>query len=468
MTRKKKTEKISSKELTEDASQETLENLEEKMGFISSEESNEQLSRMIAAAQQAEEKIIDEMAEQSQKARQLQDRQAQAELARQVAEDEALQKIEAEAATLANSDQDELDEELKAALPTADEQGNPDLESMQSCIEALLFMSEKPLPLKKLKEYLGPQYSQKLFKEAMSALEKRYADPHQGIELKEVAGGYQLRTKPERAALARLLSKTQPHKLSRGAMETLAIVAYKQPILKDEVDKIRGVDSSHFIRGLMDKKLIHMNGRSELPGRPILYGTTTEFLEIFGLKDLSALPPLRELESMVPSSEADADGDDSNEDPQLRQLRQLVHHMNEDKHRLEYNPKEDDQILDDFRQQVKSIPISTPFLEKQKEEEKAAREAKHNPQASLLEGAEIASPETEDNKSSETDSADHQDENAQPPSSEAASAKASPAAEEPPPAANESENPSEKAPLKASHSEALQKAAELVRSGAEE
>ena len=187
----------------------------------------------------------------------------------------------------------------------------------------------------------------------------------------EVAGGFQFRTKPGRANLARKLAKVQTQKLSSGAMETLAIVAYKQPVLKEDIDKVRGVDSSHFIRGLMDKKLIAISGRSDLPGRPMLYTTTQAFLELFGLKDLSSMPPLAELEQMVPTSQSDR-----SEDPRVLKMRTLVAEMNSDKTRLDYNPREDEVILKDIRDRVSQIPTSTPYLDEQKAIEKAVALAK--------------------------------------------------------------------------------------------
>jgi segregation and condensation protein B len=155
-------------------------------------------------------------------------------------------------------------------------------------------------------------------------------------------------------------------------MESLAIVAYKQPVLKEDIDKIRGVDSSYFIRGLMDKKLIKISGRSELPGRPMLYSTTDEFMQIFGLKDLNALPALRELESMIPSSPAKYE-----DDPRVKEMRRLVGEMTTDvSTTLAYDPKEDDKLLAEIREKVQSIPSSTPYLDAQKAQSKsdAARE----------------------------------------------------------------------------------------------
>jgi segregation and condensation protein B len=299
------------------------------------------------------------------------------ELAAQIAEDQALQAQEAEEAKRA----EELDPELKAALPQPDENGNLDLEEVQSCLEAILFISDKPMSLKRLHELLGPDFSHGIFQEAVTALKDRYqSSPHHGIELVEVAGGYQFRTRPGRAALARKLARVQTQRLSSGAMESLAIIAYKQPAMKDDIDKIRGVDSSYFIRGLLDRKLIRISGRSEMPGRPMLYSTTDEFLELFGMKDLNALPPLQELEAMVPAQAAKEE-----EDPRVKQMRKLVNEMTTDTSTtLTYDPREDEIILKEMKERIGSIPVSTPYLDEQKAAEKAAK----NP-AKSIELAEI-------------------------------------------------------------------------------
>jgi segregation and condensation protein B len=207
----------------------------------------------------------------------------------------------------------------------------------------------------------------------MTQLRDRYQKTHHGIELVEINGGFQFRTKPGRAALARKLAKVQTQRLSSGAMETLAIVAYRQPVMKEDIDKVRGVDSSHFVRGLLERKLIRIAGRSELPGRPMLYCTTVEFLELFGLKDLSAMPSLRELEQMVPASQT---GNPEDEDPRVKEMRRLVGEMKSDTStRLTYDPREDEKILKEIRERVSAIPTSTPYIEEQKAAEKAAAEA---------------------------------------------------------------------------------------------
>ncbi len=291
----------------------------------------------------------------------------------QIAEDDALAAAEA-----AETESDEAqDAELKAALPShpqPDENGDLDLSEMQSCLETLLFMTDKPMSLEKLQGLLGPEISFNLFQEAMTSLRDRYQGPSHGIELVEIAGGFQFRTKAGRAALAKKLAKVQTQRLSSGAMESLAIIAYRQPALKDDIDKVRGVDSSHFIRGLLDKKLIRISGRSELPGRPMLYSTTDDFLELFGMKDLNALPSLRELEQMVPGSQSRNPED---EDPRVREMRKLVGEMKANSQSiLTYDPREDEQILQDIRVRVASISTTTPYLEEQKMLEKVQADAK--------------------------------------------------------------------------------------------
>jgi segregation and condensation protein B len=300
------------------------------------------------------------------------DAEAEARNAQQIAEDLALEA--AEKARAEEEAEDEVDPELAAALPSqpvADESGALDLSELQSCIETLLFMSDKPMKTEKLQELLGPEIPFNLFQEAVTGLKDRYQAVHHGFELVDVGGGLQFRTKPGRAALARKLAKVQVQRLSGGAMETLAIVAFKQPVLKDDIDQIRGVDSSHFIRTLMDRKLIQISGRSELPGRPMLYTTTTEFLELFGLNSLEDMPSLHELEQMVPSSETRGRED---EDPRVVQMRKLVQEMKENSQSiLDYDPREDEQILKDIRERVQSIPSSTPYLDEQKALEKAEK-----------------------------------------------------------------------------------------------
>jgi segregation and condensation protein B len=263
----------------------------------------------------------------------------------------------------------ESSEPIVAALETPVlESPALDIHELESCIEALLFVSDQPLSSARLRELLTPEFPTALFAEALTSLRARYQNIFHGIELVEVAGGLQFRTKQGRALLVKKLAKVQAHRLSRGAMESLAIIAYRQPILREQIDKIRGVDSSHFIRLLLEKKLIQIEGRSELPGRPILYSTTSEFLHIFGLKDRNALPSLHEIEQMIPTSESP---NPEEEDPRIREMKKLVGQMKSDSTSLlKYDPKEDEKILKEMREKIQSIPTTTAFIEAQKALEK--------------------------------------------------------------------------------------------------
>jgi segregation and condensation protein B len=259
----------------------------------------------------------------------------------------------------------EEDQALRSALPQADENGEYPLDDLQSCIEALLFYSDRSVSLKKLKDMLEmTEADDAPILQAIEQLKAAYQTSAHGFEVAEIAGGYQLRTKASKAPLLRKLAKVQVQRLSRGAMETLTIVSYKQPCTKDDIDQVRGVDSSHFIRTLLDRKLIEVSGRSEAAGRPMIYATTDTFLEVFGLMDLKGLPPLHEIEAMVPQMAAAAEGE---EDPRVIQMRKMVHQMKIEANHLDYNAKEDEVILQEIRDRVKAIDITTPYLARQKE-----------------------------------------------------------------------------------------------------
>jgi segregation and condensation protein B len=264
--------------------------------------------------------------------------------------------------------EEELSEEdaaLRAALPRPDESGNYDFNDLQSCIDTLLFYSDRPVSLKRMKDMLEmTDASDEPLLEAIGLLKESYQTASRGFEIAEIAGGYQFRTKTSKAPLLRKLAKVQVQRLSRGAMETLTIVSYKQPCTKDDIDQVRGVDSSHFIRTLLDRKLIEVSGRSEAAGRPMIYSTTDTFLEVFGLMDLKGLPPLREIEAMVPQMAAAEEGA---EDPRVLQMRKMVNQMKTESNHLDYDAREDERILQEIRERVKSIDISTPYLTRQKE-----------------------------------------------------------------------------------------------------
>lgn len=165
-------------------------------------------------------------------------------------------------------------------------------ELLAGAIEALLFVTDAPLSLKQLAEILKAP-----LREVQMALEQLRQRRQQegGLQVVEIAEGYQLCTKPLYASfIARLLNP--PHRrLSRPALEVLAIVAYRQPVTQAQIDALRGVDSSHTVRQLVERGFLQEVGRKQSPGRPLLYGVTPQFLHYFGLKNLEELPPLEEV-----------------------------------------------------------------------------------------------------------------------------------------------------------------------------
>ena len=166
---------------------------------------------------------------------------------------------------------------------------------MQSIVESLLFAADKPLTLKQLGELLGENELARV-RAAVAAVE--LANESRGFQLHQVAGGYQYRTNPDNATWVQKLLASKPVRLTRAQIETLAICSYRQPVTRPEIDEIRGVDSGGTLKTLLDRSLIRIVGKKEEPGRPILYGTTREFLEFFNLRDLKDLPTLREFHEL--------------------------------------------------------------------------------------------------------------------------------------------------------------------------
>lgn len=163
----------------------------------------------------------------------------------------------------------------------------------KTLFEALLFLSGEPLTLSSLKGIV--EMDEPEIKRLMDELAGDYANRDGGILITDVAGGYRMTTNPRFAPwVKKMLGSQLSGRLSIAALETLAIIAYKQPLIKAEVEQIRGVNSDGVIKTLLDRRLIKMVGKKEAPGKPMLYGTTREFLQYFGLKELSELPTLRE------------------------------------------------------------------------------------------------------------------------------------------------------------------------------
>lgn len=164
-------------------------------------------------------------------------------------------------------------------------------------LEALLFAVDKPLTSSDIHKAL-PEFSVPDITADLKELKADYEQMDRSFLLQEVAQGYQIRTKSDYAPHVLKILRSSPTRLSRAAMETLAIIAYKQPIIRQEVERFRGVDVGGILRTLLEKDLIRIVGRKDLPGKPLIYGTTRTFLEVFNLKDLNALPKLKEIEEL--------------------------------------------------------------------------------------------------------------------------------------------------------------------------
>ena len=179
-------------------------------------------------------------------------------------------------------------------------------------IEALILAVAEPISAARLAEIV-PGCAPASVKDRINELNTEYQEQDRSFEIWEVAGGYQIRTRAEFSGYLQRLRKERPLRLSRAALETLAIVAYNQPATRAEVDEVRGVDSGAVLKGLLERRLVRLAGQREVPGRPMLYATTRRFLEVFGLRSLTELPELRELgelardQGLQVDSESDAD-----------------------------------------------------------------------------------------------------------------------------------------------------------------
>ena len=179
-----------------------------------------------------------------------------------------------------------------------------DARELKAILEAVLFVSPEPLPVARLMSILGPVSKAEVV-QALGILTHDLDQDGRGIQLVQVAGGYRLVTKQEYGPWLKRMDKAKAvQKLSRSALESLAIIAYKQPLVRSEIEEIRGVETSGVLRTLCERKLVRIVGRKDVPGRPIMYGTTKFFLEHFGLQDLSQLPPLREFKELGDSEQA--------------------------------------------------------------------------------------------------------------------------------------------------------------------
>jgi segregation and condensation protein B len=178
-----------------------------------------------------------------------------------------------------------------------------DLSRAASILESLLLVSAEPLPYEKIRQMLGG-VSKADAREVVRALQEKYPPDSSGILVEEVAKGVQLRTNPANQEHVRKLFDARPPRFSRAALETLSIIAYKQPATRQEIEQIRGVDCAGALKTLMERRLVRVVGKKDVPGKPFLFGTTREFMEIFSLGSLSDLPSMREIEEFLAASTA--------------------------------------------------------------------------------------------------------------------------------------------------------------------
>ena len=169
---------------------------------------------------------------------------------------------------------------------------------LKAVLEAIVYITDEPLSAQQIASALGRPLDK--VKHVLDEISAEYARPEHGVSVREVAGGYKMSTKPEHHEAIRTFVKklTPPLKLSLAALETLAVIAYKQPVTGPEIMEIRGVQGAGVLKTLLDRKLIAEAGRKKVVGQPILYKTTKDFLVQFGLKDLSELPTLKEFEEL--------------------------------------------------------------------------------------------------------------------------------------------------------------------------
>ena len=198
---------------------------------------------------------------------------------------------------------EQFSEPLNGHVPHPEDPQPSGVEELKPILEALLFVSHEPVTLERLTAAVG-MVSKADIRHALGQLQADYEKTERGLQVSEVAGGFQLTTRPEYAPWIKSLGKTKAApKLSRSGLESLAIIAYRQPIVRAEIESIRGVETSGVLRTLLERKLVRIVGRKDVPGRPIMYGTTKHFLQHFGLSELGELPPLREFKELGESEQ---------------------------------------------------------------------------------------------------------------------------------------------------------------------
>jgi segregation and condensation protein B len=239
-------------------------------------------------------------------------------------------------------------------------------DQLQSVVESILFATDRPVSMATIKQvFVGISVTNARIRTTIENLKSYYANAKSGVTLDDVGAGFQLRTKLDNLEFLRRSLKARPFKLSGPALEVLAIVAYKQPIIKSEIDEIRGVESGHLLRALMEKNLCTFAGKSELPGKPMLYETTRKFLEIFSLRNLKELPTLSQIDELLP----EGIGDEADAKPRLHDITDGLSQQVG----MSYSEGEDE--LTKITGQLEEIQTSTDFFEQEKLRQKEQKEA---------------------------------------------------------------------------------------------
>lgn len=239
-------------------------------------------------------------------------------------------------------------------------------ERLESIVESVLFASDRPVSMASLKLlFKGTNIKTNHLRRTLDQLAVEYAGGRRGVTLEEVPGGYQLRTKIDNMDFLKRTLKTRQFKLSGPALEVLSIVAYKQPTVKYEVDEIRGVESGHLLRALMEKNLVCFEGKSELPGRPMQYGTTKKFLEIFGLRSIKELPTLSQIDELLPEG---IDEEQAEEKPKLASLTDAL------SQEVITTYSQGEEELMKIQEQLEEITTTSNFFEEEKRRQAEKRD----------------------------------------------------------------------------------------------
>lgn len=266
------------------------------------------------------------------------------------------------------SDDEELEDSELASFESAEIEDEEFVEDdrVMSIVESILFATEKPQTVNTIKQaFQGTNIKSKHIKRALESLMVDYASAQRGFTLEEVGGGYQMRTKVDNMEFLKRMLKPKSFRLSGPALEVLSITAYKQPCIKMHIDEIRGVESGHLLRALMEKGLVSFAGKSEFPGKPMLYQTTRKFLEVFGLRNINELPSLSEIDELIP----EGIGEEEEEKPQLNQI---TDELSNDAIQS-YSEHEDE--LDKITDKLSQISTSSDFFEQEKLRQKQKRDA---------------------------------------------------------------------------------------------